>query len=129
MAGINKSGVKKRLKNSLFFKRIFKIIYLKKEILKTKKLDYFKYNPCFIKIDIEGHELECIKGALGTIKKFNPILMVEYDKKICDKIYYILKKYKYNKFIYNKFEKKIEKFNNQKVFNIFFIHKNYLSYI
>lgn len=129
MAGISKSGVKKRLKNSLFFKKIFKIIYLKKEILKAKKLDYFKYNPRFIKIDIEGHELECIKGALGTIKKFHPILMVEYDKNICDKIYYILKKYKYNKFIYNKFEKKIEKFNNQKVFNIFFIHTKYLSYI
>ncbi len=31
---------------------IFKIIYLKKEILKAKKLDHFKYNPCFIKIDI-----------------------------------------------------------------------------
>ena len=129
MAGISKSGVKKRLQSSLFFKEIFKIIYLKKEILKAKKLDHFNYNPCFIKIDIEGHELECIKGALGTIKKFSPILMVEYDKKICDKIYRILKKYKYNMFIYNKFDKKIEKFKNQKVFNIFFINKRYLSYI
>jgi hypothetical protein len=89
----------------------------------------FKYKPGFIKIDIEGHELECIKGSLKTIKKSNPILMVEYDKKICDKIYHMLKKYKYNKFVYNKFDKKIEKFNNQKVFNIFFINKKYLSYI
>ena len=129
MAGISKTGIKNRLKNSLFFKNIFKIIYLKKEILKTKKLDYFKYKPDFIKIDIEGHELECIKGSLKTIKKSNPILMVEYDKKICDKIYHMLKKYKYNKFIYNKFDKKIEKFNNQKVFNIFFINTKNLSYI
>ena len=129
MAGISKSGVKKRLESSLFFKEIFKIIYLKKEILRAKKLDDFKYNPCFIKIDIEGHELECIKGAMGTIKKFNPILMVEYDKKICAKIYLTLKKYKYKMFIYNKDNKKIEKFNNQEVFNIFFINKKYLSYI
>ena len=106
MAGISKSGVKKRLESSLFFKEIFKIIYLKKEILRAKKLDHFKYNPCFIKIDIEGHELECIKGAMGTIKKFNPILMVEYDKKICAKIYLTLKKYKYKMFIYNKNNKK-----------------------
>ena len=55
--------------------------------------------------------------------------MVEYDKKICDKIYRMLKKYKYNMFIYNKLNKKIEKFKNQKVFNIFFINKKYLSYI
>ncbi len=129
MAGISKSGVKKRLKSSLFIKKIFKIISLKKEIIRTKKLDDFKYKPCFIKIDIEGHELECIKGAIGTIKKFNPILMVEYDKKICEKIDHILKKQKYNMYIYNKFEKKLEKFNNQKVFNIFFIHTKYLSYI
>ena len=106
MAGISKSGVKKRLESSLFFKEIFKIIYLKKEILRAKKLDHFKYNPCFIKIDIEGHELECIKGAMGTIKKFNPILMVEKEKKICAKIYLTLKKYKYKMFIYNKNNKK-----------------------
>ena len=129
MAGINKSGVKNRLKSSLFFKEIDKVIHLKKETLKAKKLDHFKYNPCFIKIDIEGYELECIKGALETIKKFSPILMVEYDKKICDKIYRILKRYKYNMFIYNKSDKKIDKFKDQEVFNIFFINKKYLSYI
>ena len=97
--------------------------------MRTKKLDDYEYKPSFIKIDIEGHELECIKGAIETIKKFNPILMIEYDKKIYDKINNILKNYKYNAFIYNKFEKKIEKFNNQKVFNIFFIHAKYLRYI
>jgi len=129
MAGISKSGVKKRLKSSLFIKEIFKIIFLKKEIMRTKKLDDYEYKPSFIKIDIEGHELECIKGAIETIKKSNPILMIEYDKKICDKINNILKKYKYNAFIYNKFEKKIERFNIQKVFNIFFIHTKYLRYI
>jgi len=129
MAGISRSGVKKRLKHSLFFREIFKIIYLKKEILKTKKLDDYKYKPSFIKIDIEGHEFECIKGSIQTIKKFNPILMVEYDKKICAKIYRVLKKYKYKMFIYNKINKKIEKFNNQEVFNIFFINKKNLNYI
>ena len=44
--------------------------------------------------------------------------MVEYDLKICNKIFKLLKKYNYHRFIYNKFE--IEKFNNQKIFNIFF---------
>ena len=52
--------------------------------------------------------------------------MVEYDKKICDKIFKILKKYDYDKFIYNKFSKKIEKFKNQKILNIFYIKKNFI---
>ena len=50
--------------------------------------------------------------------------MVEYDKKICDKIFNILKKYRYEKFVYNKFSQKIEKFKNQKILNIFYINKN-----
>ena len=55
--------------------------------------------------------------------------MVEYDRKICNKIYLLLKKYNYQRFIYNKFDKKIEKFNNQKVFNIFFVNKNFLNFV
>ena len=65
-------------------------------------------------------------GSLNTIKKNKPIIMVEYDKKICDKIFKILKKYDYDKFIYNKFSKKIEKFKNQKILNIFYIKKNFI---
>jgi len=129
IAGISQQGVKDRLKKSLFVKNLFKKINLKKENLKTNKLDNLNYNPCFIKIDIEGHEFECIKGSLKTIKKNKPILMVEYDKKICNKIFILLKKYDYQRFVYNKFENKIEKFNNQKIFNIFFINKKYLSLV
>lgn len=129
IAGISKSGVKDRLKKSLFIKNLLKKINFKKENLITKKLDDFNYKPCFIKIDIEGHEFECVKGALKTIKKFKPILMVEYDLKVCNKIFKLLKKNDYQKFIYNKFEKKIEKFNNQKIFNIFFINNKYLKII
>ena len=129
IAGVSKSGVKNRLKKSLFIKNIFKKISLKKEVLKTRKLDSLNYNPCFIKIDIEGHEFESVKGSLKTIGKYKPILMIEYDKKICNKIFLLLKKYKYQRFIYNKFDKKIEKFNNQKVFNIFFISEKFLNLI
>jgi FkbM family methyltransferase len=33
--------------------------------------------PTFIKIDVEGHEEECLKGALETIRSHRPILLVE----------------------------------------------------
>ena len=127
MAGISKIGVKKRLRNSLHIKNLFKKIILNKEVLLTKKLDDYKLNPSFIKIDIEGHEYECILGSLKTIKKCNPILMVEYDKTVCDKIYLLLKNYNYQRFVYNKYSKRIEKFNDQKIFNIFFINKKILN--
>jgi len=123
LAGLSKSGVKKRLQTSLHIKELFKKIVLKRELFHTKKLDHYKYKPCLIKIDIEGHEYECILGSLKTIKKYNPIIMVEYDKIVCDKIYRLLKKLNYQKYIYNKFKKKVEQYNGQKIFNIFFINK------
>ncbi len=129
MAGIDKIGVKNRLKNSLYERNIMKKIVFKNSKIKTDKLDNLKYNPLFIKIDIEGHEYECIQGALKTIKKFKPIIMVEYDRKICDKIFLLIKKFEYEKFVYNKHKKNIEKYNNQKIFNLFFINKKDLRYI
>ena len=33
--------------------------------------------PNFIKIDVEGAELEVLKGSLNVIKKYNPVILVE----------------------------------------------------
>lgn len=129
MAGVNKAGVKKRLESSLFIKNMFKKINFKKQNIEVKKLDYFKLKPQFIKIDIEGHEYECVKGSIKTIIKHKPILMIEYDKNICDKIYSLIRKYNYKKYMYDKTSKKIIKFKNQKIFNIFFINNKFLKFI
>tara|TARA_B100000768_G_C11199732_1_gene341192 strand:+ start:59 stop:967 length:909 start_codon:yes stop_codon:yes gene_type:complete len=40
--------------------------------------DYF----VFIKLDIEGHEFQAIKGAKNIIKKYNPIIIIEFSKYI-----------------------------------------------
>jgi len=49
--------------------------------IKVKTLDSFldtiKGRVDFIKIDVEGHELEALKGAIKTIEKFNPIIGFE----------------------------------------------------
>ncbi len=49
----------------------------------VKKLDDFRFeNPIsFIKIDVEGHELEVIEGAIATINKNKPILLVEIEER------------------------------------------------
>tara|TARA_Y100000022_G_scaffold161429_1_gene144519 strand:- start:624 stop:1505 length:882 start_codon:yes stop_codon:yes gene_type:complete len=49
--------------------------------IKVKELDSFldtiKGRIDFIKIDVEGHELEALQGAKKTIRKFNPIIGFE----------------------------------------------------
>ena len=69
------------------------------------------------------------KGLDKTIIKHKPILMVEYDKNICNKIYSLIRKYNYKKYMYDKTTKKIVKFKNQKIFNIFFINNNFIEFI
>ena len=40
-------------------------------------LDSFRVDPSLIKIDVEGHELAVLKGALQTIVQYRPLLLVE----------------------------------------------------
>ena len=49
----------------------------------VKKLDNLQFeNPIsFIKIDVEGHEIEVIEGAIETINKNKPILLVEIEER------------------------------------------------
>ena len=44
-------------------------------------------NECllFIKLDIEGNEMRAIQGGIETIKKFSPIIIIEFSKFIFDK--------------------------------------------
>ncbi len=56
--------------------------------IKTIKIDTLlqAYNLrdflIFIKLDIEGHEMNAIDGALNTIKNFSPIIIIEFSKYI-----------------------------------------------
>ena len=39
--------------------------------------DIYKGIPSVIKIDVEGHEMEVLKGSENTIKKYKPTLLIE----------------------------------------------------
>ena len=47
-----------------------------------KKLDDYNFtNVNFIKIDVEGHELDVIRGAKDTITKYQPVILVEIEQR------------------------------------------------
>lgn len=45
--------------------------------VELRTLDSFKLEPDFIKIDVEGFELEVIDGGMGTITSCKPLILVE----------------------------------------------------
>ena len=54
--------------------------HYKKVNVRMEKLDNMNIkNVGFIKIDVEGHELEVIRGAIETISKNKPILLIEIE--------------------------------------------------
>lgn len=75
-----------------------------KNIIDIFKLDYFtkKYkikNVDFIKIDVEGMDIEVLIGAMNILKRQKPSLLIEYtnDKQSClDEIIKILKDINYS---------------------------------
>lgn len=47
-----------------------------------RTLDSFGFEPVgLIKIDVEGHEWDVIQGAVGTIDRFRPNLMIEIEER------------------------------------------------
>ena len=66
----------------------------------------FKRKIDFIKIDVEGHDLFVLKGMKKSIKKFSPIILVEFNKENFFEIYKFLDSYKAYIF---KFDEKIFK--------------------
>lgn len=56
------------------------------EIVKMETLDNLvkRHNlkPSFIKVDVEGAELEVLSGALETLEKFRPTMVCELDSKL-----------------------------------------------
>ena len=50
----------------------------------TRKLDDFELDRvAFMKIDVEGHELEVLKGAAGLLERDRPVLLIEIENRHC----------------------------------------------
>ena len=47
--------------------------------IKTKTLDSYNFKPSFLKIDVEGANLDVIKGGWKTITTYKPFIQVEND--------------------------------------------------
>lgn len=68
----------------------------------------------FIKIDTEGCELSILKGGINVIKKYKPIILLEYEEQNINQFNYTLKDL--DNFIENELEYKIVENINNNIF-------------
>lgn len=76
LSSFEKVEAKDWLVDGIFFFRE-DCLTLQKTHCQIKTLDELGLNPFFIKIDIQGYELQAIKGGRETIKTYEPILLIE----------------------------------------------------
>tara|TARA_Y100000590_G_scaffold441808_1_gene569055 strand:- start:294 stop:1115 length:822 start_codon:yes stop_codon:yes gene_type:complete len=115
-----------------------KDLKFKKNKIKQRKLDFYKYKPALLKIDVEGYENEVLLGGIKTIKKYKPIIYVENNlgKTKFNTVSFFLKKlYKfgYKPYIFNFEQKLFFKYNKKSTSgrffsnNVYFVTKKHLK--
>ena len=100
LASLNYESAKNWLTHRLWMFDQHKL-NVKRVNCEVRKLDDFNFNPYFIKIDVQGHELQVLKGSENTIRKYQPIFLIEC---VNEQIIQFLKKFNYSFFHYNKGE-------------------------
>lgn len=119
-------------------------IGMRNENVEVRKIDSFSFKDIkFIKIDVEGHELQVLRGAKKLLHDSRPIVLVEIEQRHCvhsiNEVFELLKTIGYEGFFMkngylNKLstfnvnrDQKIDNFNNSTglyINNFLFIHNS-----
>lgn len=125
LSSSNLASLKKQIKSQFPDKE--KYIRYEKEKIQLLSFDSLKLKikPIIIKIDVEGNEFNVVKGMFKTIKKFLPIIILEYNYSNYPKIYKLLANY-YNTYFYSLDFNKLLKLNLQNIKKVFY--ENFYDY-
>lgn len=96
------------------------------EVLTLEELWKRNTIPClhFIKCDVEGSELEVIRGGRELIQSQLPGWLLEVARKTSDDVFNLLKGLGYRAFVYNKRLTSTEGYRDKEFSNYFFFHPN-----
>lgn len=121
-ASVHKEAIKKGLLRGMRIKNIDRKVRFKQIKIEIQTLDTFRFNPDFIKIDVEGHEDKVLQGLSETINLEKPTILIECNQDTIDSVVCFLESFEYRKFIYRSEIQEFHYYPEEETRNIFFIH-------
>ena len=137
----NKNYIENKIREN--YPKIYNQFYFKSQNFKLRKFDSlnYKFNTCFIKIDVEGLDHNVLFGMIKFINKNKPVILIEYNHSNFKNIYNKIKK-NFDCYIYEIEKDALIKLNNKQIksllagkilekkykknsVNLYYIHKNY----
>lgn len=86
-----------------------------------RRLDELSLNPAFIKIDVEGAEVEVLQGLQDTIARHRPTLMIERSERIDQVVELLVAGAGYEALIYDAAKDSLLPYEGQSTVNVFFL--------
>jgi hypothetical protein len=88
----------------------------------VKALDSLTLRPDIVKIDVEGYEIPVLEGMAKTIKRWLPILMIEYNDRNFETIAAWMTQLGYQILTYDCRAKHLIPYQGQNCLNLFYVH-------
>jgi FkbM family methyltransferase len=93
---------------------------LKEVAVDLRRLDDLSLDPSFIKIDVEGAELDVLSGLRETLSRSHPVLLIERSERF-DRVASILSKVGYSPFVFDADAGELREYGGEETVNVFFL--------
>jgi FkbM family methyltransferase len=93
---------------------------ISEETVDVRRLDDFGFEPAFVKIDVQGVELDVVRGLAETIERHLPVFLIERSSSFED-VRDFLSRYGYEPYVYLADEDRLAPLRDGEPLNVFFL--------
>lgn len=123
LASSSEVEARKFFNSSRFFFFDESRLFISKSTIERRTLDSFDFSPALIKVDVQGAELDVLKGAASTIAHHKPIIFIERPEP--NKETKFLNTFGYEGYVWEK----NRLYKRSHGYNVIFLTKDHLSLI